>query len=108
MSEEYNGWSNRETWAAALHINNDQTLYEIAQDYTRQEIEGHDKGETINAYYLGQTFCNWIVDDLLTFENIAGNQGLWLMLTDIGSLYRVNWEEIAYTFLTEMAVGANG
>ena len=104
MTEEYNGWSNRETWATALHINNDQALYEMAQDYTRLEIEGHDKEETINAYYLGQTFSNWIVDDLLTLENIAGNQGLWLMLTDIGSLYRVNWEEIAYTFLTEMAV----
>ena len=45
----YNGWSNRETWAAALHINNDQTLYEIAQDYTRLEIEVHYKEETIKA-----------------------------------------------------------
>jgi hypothetical protein len=105
MTEEYNGWSNRETWATALHINNDQSLYEIAQDYTKQEIEGHDKGETINAYYLGQTFRNWIEDDLLTIENISGNRALWLMLSDIGSLHRVNWEEIAYTFLMEMAIG---
>ena len=104
MTEEYNGWSNRETWATALHINNDQGLYEMAQDYTRLEIEGHDEGETINAYYLGQTLRGWIEDDLLTLENISGNQSLWLMLSDIGSLYRVNWEEIAYTFLIEQAV----
>lgn len=105
MIEEHNGWTNRETWATALHINNDQSLYEIAQDYTREEIEGHDKGETINAYYLGQTLRGWIEDDLLTLENISSNQGLFSMLSDIGSLYRVNWEEIAYTFLMEMAIG---
>jgi len=104
MSEEYNGWSNRETWATALHINNDQSLQEIAQDYTRQEIEGHDESEEINAYYLGQTFRSWIEDDLLTLENISGNQGLFSMLTDIGSLYRVDWTEIADSFLSEMKV----
>jgi hypothetical protein len=104
MIEEHNGWTNRETWATALHINNDQSLQEIAQDYTRQEIEGHDKGEEINPYYLGQTLRYWIEDDLLTLENISGNQGLFSMLTDIGSLYRVNWTEIADSFLSEMKV----
>jgi hypothetical protein len=100
----YNGWSNRETLATALHINNDQYLYETANDYTRQEVEGHDEGEEINAYYLGQTLRSWIEDDLLTIENISGNQGLFSMLTDIGSLYRVDWTEIADSFLSEMKV----
>lgn len=100
--EEYQGWNNRETWATALWIDNDQALYEIARDYARQEIEGHDKGEEINAYYLGETLKNWIEDDLLTLENIAGNRDLWLMLTDIGSLYRVNWREIAQVYLDEL------
>ena len=104
MEQDYNGWSNRETWATALHINNDQYLYETAQDYTRQEIEGHEQGEEINPYYLGETLRSWISDDLLTLENIAGNEGLFSMLTDIGSLYRVNWREIADSFLSEMAV----
>lgn len=104
MDEKYNGWTNRETWATALHINNDQYLYETAYEYTRNEIEGHDEGEEINSYWLGQTLCSWIEDDLLTLENIAGNQGLFLMLTDIGSLYRVNWQEIADSFLSEMKV----
>jgi len=104
MCEEHNGWSNRETWATALHINNDQSLYEMARDYTRQEIEGHDEGEEINSYYLGQTLQNWIEGDLLTLENISGNFDLFNMLTDIGSLYRVNWQEIADSFLSEMKV----
>jgi hypothetical protein len=104
QEQEYNGWSNRETWATALWINNDQALYEIAQDYTKQELEGHDSGEEINPYYLGETIRWWIEEDLLTLENIAGNQALFNMLTDIGSLYRVNWREIADSFLSEMKV----
>ena len=102
MCDQYNGWSNRETWATALHINNDQYLYETANDYTRQEVEGHDEGEEINSYYLGQTLRSWIEDDLLTLENISGNEGLFSMLTDIGSLYRVDWTEIAESYLSEM------
>lgn len=101
--EDYNGWSNRETWATMLHIDNDEALQEIARDYAKEEIQGHDEGEEINPYYLGQTLKSWIEDDLLTLENISGNQGLWLMLTDIGSLYRVNWKEIADYILDQVS-----
>jgi hypothetical protein len=103
MTEQYNGWTNRETWATKLHLDNDETLNEYAWEYAREEIAGHDKGEEVNAYYLGETLKNWIEEDLLTLENIAGNRGLWLMLSDIGSLYRVNWREIAQTYLDEVA-----
>ena len=30
--QEYNGWSNRETWATKLWIDNDQGLYYYAKD----------------------------------------------------------------------------
>ena len=99
--ENFNGWNNRETWAAKLWIDNDQALYEIAREYTQEEIQGHDEGEEINAYDLGQTLKSWIEDDLLTLENIAGNQELFNMLTDIGSLYRVDWREIAQAFIDD-------
>lgn len=99
--ENFNGWKNRETWAAKLWIDNDQALYEIAREYTQEEIQGHDEGEEINAYHLGQTLKSWIEDDLLTLENIAGNQALFDMLTDIGSLYRVDWREIAQAFIDD-------
>jgi hypothetical protein len=102
--QEYNGWSNRETWATALHINNDQYLYENARDYTKEELAGHNQDEAINPYFLGEVLQNWIEGDLLTLENISGNFGLFNMLTDIGSLYRVNWREIADSFLSEMKV----
>lgn len=104
-TENFNGWSNRETWAAALWIDNDQSLSETARDYTRQEIDGHDQGEEVNPYYLGEALKTWIEDELLTFENVSGNRELWMMLTDIGSLYRVNWYEIAENYLSEAKAG---
>lgn len=98
--EEYNGWTNRETWATMLHIDNDQWLQETALNYAREEVQGHDKGEEINPYYLGETIKNWIEEELLTLENVSEIRGLWLMLTDIGSLYRVNYKEIAEALLS--------
>jgi hypothetical protein len=108
MEMEYNGWSNRETWATKLHIDNDQALYEIAQDYARTAWQEHtEDGEgqyATSADCLADTLENWISEDLLTIENIAGNQGLFNMLTDIGSLYRVNWNEIAESMIDELVL----
>lgn len=108
-NQEYNGWYNRETWATALHINNDQALQELAQDYALTALNEHandssDKESNISSaiYCLEDTLQNWICEDLLTLENVTGNQALFNMLTDIGSLYRVNWSEIADSFISEL------
>lgn len=101
QDQEYNGWTNRETWAMALWFDNEFSLYEMAQEYARAEIEGHDKDEEINPYYLAESLKNYIEEDFLTFENVSDNRNLWVMLTDIGSLYRVNWREIAQNYLDE-------
>ena len=106
-TQEYEGWTNRETWATMLHIDNDEGLSELALYYARQELDGLDDGEEVNVYHFSETIKSWIEDELLTFENIAqGNHGLWLMLTDIGSLYRVNWREIAESLLENAKVNA--
>ena len=104
--KDYNGWTNRETWATALHIDNDHGLLETALDYARDErANGEEEGEGLKSYYLAEVLENWIVENLLTLENIAGNQPLWLMLTDIGSLYRVNWRELANHYLDQAREG---
>ena len=101
-TQDYNGWTNRETWAAALHIDNDQGLLETALDYAQTETKEHSEGDSLDARNcLAETLEGWIVDDLLTLENISGNHPLWLMLTDIGSLYRVNWRELADHYLNK-------
>jgi hypothetical protein len=99
----YQGWSNRETWATALHIDNDQALLEIALDYAREAMR---EGEEVDLYDLAESgYRYWIEEDLLTLENISGNHPLWLMLTDIGSLYRVNWRELADHYLDQAREG---
>lgn len=100
MCEEYNGWTNRETWAVKLHLDNDEALNDMAWEYARQWEEAR---EEKLVWELGETLKNWIEEDLLTLENVSGNRGLWSMLSDIGSLYRVNWQEIAQTYVQELA-----
>jgi hypothetical protein len=102
MCDNYEGWTNRETWALVLHLDNDQTLHEAVYDYTDTALEEHkeeDSREALLCHCLSETLRMWIEEDLLTFDNIKGNHSLWLMLTDIGSLYRVNWREVADYFL---------
>lgn len=95
MTEEYNGWANRETWATMLHIDNDQGLYEMARDYAVTALKEHKEEESEARYCLADTLENWIEGEVLDFENINQNYAAFTMLTDIGSLYRVNWREIA-------------
>jgi hypothetical protein len=108
MCEEYNGWSNRETWAVNLWVNNDEALLELAKDYTITALQEHrednegEGGDLCDARNcLAESFEYWITEDLLTLENIAGNQALFNMLTDIGSLYRINWREMADSFVSD-------
>ena len=98
MCEQYNGWTNRETWATALWIDNDQGLYYNAQTMA----EGYNEDQR----GLADALEEWITE-MLDFEELlssppAQRKILVSMSSDIGSLYRVNWWEIAESYLSEM------
>jgi len=98
VCEEYQGWTNRETWATALWINNDFGIYQTVQEMAQDIIK--DDSEERKAAVLAETI-EAMFDD--AFGDIAemSQEGL-NMLKDIGSLYRVNWREIASSLLSEV------
>ncbi len=105
MSDKYNGWTNRETWAAHLWLANDQSTHEFWAD----EIEGLKRASWTANLKGHPCMASWVRGTLATrlkeeFANITQDamqrDGVltaraFQVLHDIGSLWRVNWDEIA-------------
>lgn len=92
-TENYQGWTNKETWALALHIDNSPGLYEEAQevvwDYRDRPI-----------YDLANGFKRWVEEMFESFWE-GENKSLAPVVRDVGSLWRVNWEELAEHYREE-------
>lgn len=94
MCETYNGWSNRETWATALHIDNDTQLLGAVLEFSDQP----DLADRLEGY------VNEILDyDAFYIREVSVSRCAWLMMNDIGSLYRVNWRELAEHYQVKSA-----
>lgn len=106
--ESYEGWSNRETWAVALHVNNDEGWQESVREALREmdsfgwEVTprvvaeaGDIIRENVEARLDGHLLESR-EDGRITFR-------LWDVLRDIGSLWRVDWSELGASFLTDLA-----
>ena len=112
----YNGWSNRETWAMALWISNEQSWSEDIDSIA---------SEVIKPYFEAPEWLNedsrytWTFQDFGVYQSRMANrvmahrieeymneyldidEGLMAasniikILYDIGSMYRINYDEIA-------------
>lgn len=82
--ETYNGWKNRETWAASLHISNDEGLMSMATE----RLEGIDP----TSFRLGEALSDWYDE---TVEEYAMVEGIRMMARDVGSAWRVDWQRVA-------------
>ncbi len=76
---KYNGWTNYETWACHLHLTNDDYLYNTAKIMNARLLESY-------VYSLQND------DPFLSHKP---------MFDDIGSIWRVNFREIAESFLED-------
>lgn len=112
MTEKYNGWTNRETWAVALYINNDQGWLESVQETLREELgpflraprEVERRAVTSEAGLLVRQHVETLLDPQ-QYRTEYGEQqpeALAIILHDIGSLYRVDWDEIGAAFLADL------
>lgn len=92
MCEEYQGWTNRETWACNLWLDNDKGIYEDILPLIDEANEAYKLADSIQEYMENRLdLRNW---NLITQDLIS-------MVEDIGSLWRVNWREIAESKLSE-------
>jgi hypothetical protein len=106
MCETYSGWTNRETWALMLWINNDEGL----QDMTRDAIAAGTRDSALDSltYDTSEVLREW-VEIMFTRSGYVGEFGapwpdaLADIAEDIGSLYRINYYECAESILSDIA-----
>lgn len=113
MSDDtYNGWTNRATWAVALHVNNDQGWQEQVHETTREALAstrefGPGEEVTFLAEWLKDNVTA-IVDPLAYVEEFGDvslstwAKGPGLAARDIGDLDEVNWHELAESFIADV------
>lgn len=110
--ETYNGWTNRETWAVALWINNDQGAQESVFELVRELVDRHQReqddraeagryDEPISPTFVGEQVREWLDDtlDMLLDGDSAARETYKNWRDDLGSLWRVDWHEIGRSFL---------
>ena len=95
--ETYEGWSNRESWAVKLHWDNT----EIDQNFFMHHAKQH-REKKLEAYVFAD-FLKAQAEDIYheVFEGHGTEAGK-LFVQDVGSLWRVNWLEIAEAYYNEV------
>ena len=90
MSESYNGWANRETWAFVLHC--DST---IGTEFVCESL-GYLTPDIVHAtesdeYAMGREVLS-LVEDM--WEEFHSQEWVALMRDDVGSVWRVDKREV--------------
>ncbi len=97
--ETYQGWANRETWAVNLHLSNDQGLYDQVNELA-ERVDRDPSG-------LADAIRTYVSDELLSPEWWRAEMDMSMpdevisIGREIGSLWRVDWDEIAAAWLDD-------
>ena len=109
MSDDYNGWKNKETWCVGLYLDNDRGTYEETQRATARglvraadfanefpEVSLHVyRHVSIEIEDMVREWRDEVTDGGDGYANASVPAGLLSMFLEIGSLWRVDWDEIA-------------
>lgn len=118
MTDTYEGWSNRETWCAQLWMTNEEGIYEEVREQARELLieaigdlapdePGEQAGSMLDAKnaaayelatYLRDMWEGWAADII---DDPHIHKGYASMVLDVGSLYRVDWKEIAESWIVD-------
>ncbi len=101
-TETYNGYCNRETWALALHLSNDQGLYDMAldaaEDALRAEADWAPAQQAApSVRVIGESLKSMAA--ALLAREYGWNDTLDMMREDVGSFWRIDWDEIGAEFI---------
>jgi hypothetical protein len=99
----YNGWSNYETWAVALWIDNEQGSYTYSRELAREALdtareEGHE-------FFSVEENATAILAHELENEHEQGAPEVEGVYADLlnAALSEVDWREIASNYVEEVA-----
>lgn len=109
--DEYNGWTNRETWATYLHLSNDYDLYTIARRLVTEAdaetvlwYEAHDTTPPpiADTNAAADRLEDW-VDEMVDHYHdqtaeYTRSPTVGMMIKDVGSFWRVDWYAVAAAF----------
>lgn len=101
--ETYNGWTNRETWALNLWLMNDQGLYEMTRERVSQALDGTASSDSaVCARIAGEAVKEWWDELTDPSEGLMTAEAILSMVKDVGSDYRVDWDEIGAYWLSDL------
>ena len=110
MSDEYNGWTNRETWALNLWLGNDQGLYLATQEVADNAYEdcgnwyakrGWDFERDDAQFRVGEEIVKWVGEFLWETMETMDVTEYQEMRYDVGSLWRVDEQELGEAWIAE-------
>lgn len=94
--EMYEGWTNRETWACYSHLTSDDNW----KSSVLQALTTHSgPGDTLKE--VCSMWTNKVFDNIVWAS--PNSREFWVrFITDVGSLWRVDWDYVAKRLLEEM------
>lgn len=96
------GWPNRETMAVYQYIAHDEDLYEMASSFRADAVNIEDR--SLQKMYISEKLRHYFTQTTESVLSGAAELKIRIMIVNIGSMWRVDWEEVAQAILRQRPV----